>query len=80
MESYQFNQDMIDKIKDHLFSIEGSLKGLSGLFRLGDCELALDKNELFGLGQLLEILSNEAAHLRNIIDSNEVQCSENVQK
>ena len=68
MKTSHLNENLIGKVSDQLFSIEGSLKGLSGLFILATTDLCLDKNELFGIGQLLQILSNETLRSKKILD------------
>ena len=64
------NAKILNKVTDRLYSVQGSLKGVSGLFMLGGRrELDLEDAQFFGVGQLLEKLAEEVGILEDILTS-----------
>ena len=65
----------LDKIKNEISKIEGALLGLSSLFQQGSVELDFTSNQIFGIGELIEILQERLKHslkkLEKIIDGGE---------
>lgn len=62
------NQKVIDKVKERLWIICGSLRGLGSLFRQTNTSAVFETEELFGIGQLLEKLSEEVGILEDILN------------
>ena len=63
------NPKLIESICLRLSTLEGSLKGLAALFKQGANDSCFEADELFGLGQLLDGLSQESARLEDILSS-----------
>ena len=62
------NEKIMNDIEHRIWTIEGALMGLGGLFeQCSNKDFCFDPNELFGIGQLLKSLSREAARFNDIL-------------
>lgn len=61
------NKKLIDKVCDRLWEVEGSLKGLGGLFTKSLNNFCFEGEEVFGIGQLLKKLADEISRSEDIL-------------
>ena len=62
------NKKIINDISHRLWGLEGSLMGLGALFEQAhDGDFCFESKEIFGIGQLLKVLSAETARLDDIL-------------
>ncbi len=58
---------LIDKTCERLWTINGSLKGLGGLFTTGARDICFDGEEFYGVGQLLRKLGEETEAIEDLL-------------
>ena len=58
---------LLYKSCDRIGSVNGSLKGLGGLFTVGASDICLDGDEFYGIGLLLEKLSEELSAIEDLL-------------
>lgn len=61
------NSKKIRKVCEQLWMIEGSLRGLGASLQQQSTSPCYDADELFGLGQLLKVLSEKISVLEDIL-------------
>lgn len=58
---------LVDKTCERLWTINGSLKGLGGLFTTGARDICFDGEEFYGVGQLLRKLGEEVEAIEDLL-------------
>ena len=58
---------LVDKTCERLWTINGSLKGLGGLFTTGARDICFDGEEFYGVGQLLRKLGEEIEAIEDLL-------------
>ncbi len=58
---------LIDKTCERLWRINGSLKGLGGLFTTGARDICFDGEEFYGVGQILRKLGEEIEAIEDLL-------------
>jgi hypothetical protein len=61
------NSELIGYVKDRLFEISGTLKGCGALFKHVRDSTCLEENEFFGIGLLLDKVSDDISSLDDIL-------------
>ncbi len=74
------NQQLRGEIFDKMWSLSGSLNGIGALLQQQDpnASYCYDHDELFGLGQLLKLLSSEISKIEDILRSGNKSISDKV--
>lgn len=63
----QLSSKEVEEVCYRLWMLGGSLKGIGTLFEQQEMHSYYEKDELFGIGQLLKCLSREMSHLELIL-------------
>ena len=58
---------LIEKTCERLWTINGSLRGLGGLFTTGARDICFDGEEFYGVGQLLKKLGEELEAIEDLL-------------
>ncbi|MCY4644693.1 MAG: hypothetical protein OXB88_08760 [Bacteriovoracales bacterium] len=69
MKTNRFNENFVEEIGSRLWKLEYSLKGLAALFERSSGDPPLEKDEFFGIGQILENFAREISDLEDLINS-----------
>ena len=67
------NKESLGKVYHRLSQVEGALKGLAAMFIVSNDEIPLEKEELFGLGYLLQILSQETRKVEDFLRCGKIE-------
>lgn len=62
------NAELLEKVCNQLWTLQGSLKGLAALLRREQGDSCFEADELFGLGQLLHVLAREVSRVEDVLN------------
>lgn len=64
------DNENLTQIRNELWHIQGSLKGISSLLQNQSEHTFLEQSDLFGLGQCLDLISNRLSDIEDSLISN----------
>ena len=67
------NKKTLDKACHRLSQVEGAIRGLGAMFIISGNEIPLEREELFGLGYLLQILSQETRKVEDFLRCGKIE-------